>query len=197
MILMILKTKETGGSKQGSHWAFLSTHAAALITHQSPSPVSCCLLVSFRRLNREASWLPFLSCTAHIGLASVSRQVSSHFPHRRRRKCNTAPTITVSSQVMGFVWSLPRRMTPPSQRLEVAAFQHGLDVFAKASQARAQHHEPRSNAFVRVFRLPHHVASSGYSPRCLPRHDPRKPARTALPRGAIGRDLMSGPNKAW
>lgn len=63
-----------------------------------------------------------------LGLAPVSRQVSSHLPPSSSAEMPQRLGARVRDQILtnlhpavGFVWSLPRRMISPSQRLEVAA----------------------------------------------------------------------------
>lgn len=124
MIFMIPKTKKPGGSMQGSTGIF-RTHM------QPPSHLPFCLPdLACHVVNSPTSLhdFSFSHILPVLGLAPVSRQVSSHLPPSSSAEMPQRLGARVRDQILtnlhpaiGFVWSLPRRMISPSQRLEVAA----------------------------------------------------------------------------
>lgn len=163
-----LQNENPGVITAWTHWRFLlcTSRMSALVTFPSPHllPTSKCFPASHAKFmsifmslnfNHEASCLSFLTCPAHLGLASVSRQVSSQLRHRHRRKCHIAPCARVCHQsspaptsppllhpATGFVWSLSRRMIYQASNLRWQS----TDMAWTSTPSRLRHGPSSSNA---------------------------------------------------
>lgn len=135
MIFMIFKTRIPGDQSMdplglsGLHQSHASPH------HIPPrhllslcGPASHVNVFDSTTTHHNFSSSHFLTYPARLGLASVSRQVSSQLRHRRRRKCHIAPGARVRDQSSPSTPRYEFRLVStsshdsPSQQLEVAAY---------------------------------------------------------------------------